>query len=234
LATNKSNSFNTKYGLAIGWQRLIQYNESQDLIVFHDSILPRLRGFNPLVTGLINGDKTIGVTALYASEEYDKGYIIDSEKAEISYPIKIINAINIVAECYSRLANKIIGKIISNRQLTKTRQNENNATYSLWRDEEDYLINWNDEAEKISRFIDAVGYPYKGAMTRIGGKIIIIMDASTTNDVIVENRIPGKVIFKKGDNPVIVCGVGLLVIEKAIEENGKEFDFKNKFRIRLK
>ncbi|MCM4167880.1 Methionyl-tRNA formyltransferase [Arenibacter antarcticus] len=232
--SKKSNSFTTEYGLAIGWQYLIQHQHNQKLIVFHDSILPSLRGFNPLVTGLINGDKTIGVTALYASEEYDKGDIIDAEKSDITYPIKINKAIKIVAECYSRLANKIVEKIILNKPFNTTAQNENNATYSLWRDEEDYLINWNDCSEKISRFIDAVGYPYKGAMTRIGNKKIIVLEASVTNDVIIENRTVGKIIFKRDNNPVVVCGKGLLVIEKAVEQDGKEVDFKNKFRIRFK
>lgn len=231
--SSKSNSFVTKYGLAIGWQRLIQHNDNQKLIVFHDSILPRLRGFNPLVTALINGDKTIGVTALFASEEYDKGNIINFEETHITYPIKINKAINIVSECYSVLANKIIEKIILNKQLSTIQQNENNATYSLWRDEDDYLINWNDDADKISRFIDSVGYPYKGAMTRMGNKSIIIKEASVTSDVIIENRIVGKVIFKKGNNPIVVCGNGLLIIEKAIEKDGKEIDFKNNFRIRF-
>ena len=231
--SRKSNSFVTKYGLAIGWQRLIQHNENQKLIVFHDSILPRLRGFNPLVTALINGDKTIGVTALFASEEYDKGNIIDFEESHITYPIKINKAINIVSKCYSILANKIIVKIILNKQLNTTQQDENNATYSLWRDEDDYLINWNDDADKISRFIDAVGYPYKGARTRMGNKSIIIKEASVTSDVVIENRIVGKVIFKKGNYPIIVCGNGLLIIEKAIDNDGKEIDFNNKFRIRF-
>jgi methionyl-tRNA formyltransferase len=43
---------NVDYSIAIGWRWLIKVDSK--LIVFHDSILHRLRGFNPLVTSLIN------------------------------------------------------------------------------------------------------------------------------------------------------------------------------------
>ena len=33
------------------------------LLIFHDSLLPKLRGFNPTVTALIAGEIEIGVTA---------------------------------------------------------------------------------------------------------------------------------------------------------------------------
>ncbi len=45
----------------VGWQYLIRQIEGT-IIVFHDSVLPRYRGFAPTVTALINGDPAIGVT----------------------------------------------------------------------------------------------------------------------------------------------------------------------------
>ena len=67
------------FKFAIGWKWIID-NTSQ-LIVLHDSLLPKYRGFSPLVNSLINGDTLTGVTALFASSEYDKGEII--EQAQI-------------------------------------------------------------------------------------------------------------------------------------------------------
>src|SRR5713101_10052442 len=48
-------------GIAISWRWLIG---SRNLIVLHDSLLPKYRGFNPLVSALINGETKIGVTAI--------------------------------------------------------------------------------------------------------------------------------------------------------------------------
>jgi methionyl-tRNA formyltransferase len=230
----KENLFNTKYAIAIGWKRLINYHSGQKLIVFHDSILPRLRGFNPLVTALINGDKEVGVTAIFASEEYDKGDIIDIEKIKINYPLKIEKAIKLISECYSILGNRIISKLNKGKLLVTTKQIESLATYSLWRDDEDYFINWNDDANKISRQIDAVGYPYKGAKAIIENQIITISDGEPINDVEIENRSSGKIIFMKDNNPIVVCGKGLLLIKEAIDSNNQNVDLSKKFRLRFK
>lgn len=198
-----------KYIIAIGWRWLI--NSDKQLIVIHDSILPRLRGFNPLVTALINGDSKIGATALIAEEGYDEGPIIIQKSLEISYPIKIKEAIDKISYLYADIVNKLFD-IIMNHSMNIQVQDNSKATYSLWRDEDDYKINWNWSSEKIKRFIDAVGYPYKGAFTFLNDKKIRILDAEVTSDLKIENRIPGKVLFKKNDTFTIVCGNGLLLV----------------------
>lgn len=232
--SNSLKTFSTPYALAIGWRQLINYTQDQKLIVFHDSILPRLRGFNPLVTALINGDTEIGVTALFASKEYDKGDIIGCEKSTIQYPIKIEKAINIVANNYTNLANRIVTDIIKGKSLEAKTQNEEEATYSLWRDQEDYSINWDDDAKKIERHVNAVGFPYMGATTMFNKSIITIVDCIALNDVVIENRAIGKVIFKEKNNPIVVCGKGLLKILKAVDADNKPIDFSKKFRFRFK
>src|SRR4051794_720094 len=53
-----------------GWQYLIAH-ELERLVVFHDSLLPELRGFAPTVTALICGKPRIGVTAFRPVEAFD-------------------------------------------------------------------------------------------------------------------------------------------------------------------
>lgn len=231
--TNKRNYYNTKYALAIGWRRMIKSNADQQLLVLHDSLLPKLRGFNPLVTALINADREIGVTALFASDEYDKGAIIDVEKVQIEYPLKIKEAIERISICYSNLVNRILSKLNNNQELKGIEQNEKKATYSLWRDKNDYFINWNDAAQKIARFIDAVGFPYEGAKTHFEDRVITLEESIPLEDVKIENRAPGKVIFKKNGCLVVVCGEGLLMITKAVDCNKEILDFNKKFRIKF-
>ena len=62
--------------IAAGWQRLIRDVPPDRLIVLHDSLLPRYRGFNPLVNAILNQDSFVGVTALRAEERYDSGGIL--------------------------------------------------------------------------------------------------------------------------------------------------------------
>ncbi len=220
------------YYIAISWRWLINSN-LEKLIVFHDSILPRYRGFNPLVTALINGDSEIGVTAIFANKEFDKGDIIGVKKTIINYPIKINEAIEKISVCYQDLLNEIIQKITTNT-LKAIPQDESQATFSLWRDEEDYQIDWNLEASFLERTINALGFPYGGARTIMEESVIVLDDVKMVSDVKIENRTPGKILFLENNQPSIVCGNGLIKIEKArYLNNGQEVIF-NKFRTRLK
>lgn len=199
-----------EYRFAIGWRWIIPNTEG--LIVFHDSLLPRYRGFSPLVNMLINGEREIGVTAFYGSRSYDAGDIIYQKSAEITYPKKISDAIDDVIKIYTELLLKIIKEISNNQILMRTPQNERDATYSIWRDEMDYFIDWRQNSDQILRFIDAVGRPYLGAASYLNGEMVRIIEANSINDVFVEDRehSVGKVIFLDYGKPVVVCGKGLL------------------------
>lgn len=217
---------------AISWRWIIKPTEGTSLIVFHDSILPRYRGFNPLVSCLVNGESKIGVSAIFGSDRYDEGEIIDQAIKTITYPIKIRDAISILIDLYIILALKIADSLKKKIKLKSYPQNDKLATYSLWRDERDYEIDWNQSNEWISRFVDSVGYPYRGATTMVEGIRIRVIDTQVREDVIVENRSPGKVIFIENNSPVVVCGKGLLRITTMHNDDGKEFKL-TKFRVRF-
>ena len=234
--TDRKSNFEikTEFIFAIGWKWLIKLEDDRKLIVFHDSLLPKYRGFAPLVNSLINGEKEIGVTALFASEEYDKGDVIFQSKTTIEYPIKIEKAIELNNENYVRSALYISKLVKQEKSIQAKSQNELEATYSLWRNEEDYKINWNESAIQIKRFIDATGTPYKGAFTMVENEKIRILDAEVVQDLKIMPRDFGKVIFVDKGNPIIVCASGLLKITMAFNED-KMTNFLplKKFRIRL-
>lgn len=230
---NSESFVNVDYNILIGWRWLVKENNNK-LIVIHDSLLPRLRGFNPLVTALINGDEIIGATALLATGQFDKGPIILQESLRIEYPIKINKATEYMSDLYLSMVKTILHKI-NNDTIFLTEQDETKATYSLWRDDDDYWIDWTWDSHKIKRFIDAVGYPYLGAKSIVNGKLIRIFDVDIAdNDVIIENRTPGKVIFKDNISITVVCGSGLLKIKQLYMDNNEFFDFTKYFRLKFK
>jgi methionyl-tRNA formyltransferase len=167
------------------------------------------------------------------SDEFDTGDIIQQEKIRIKYPIKIKDAIDRIASLYQRVLPEVLNRIINGQTLDGVPQDQHKATYSLWRNEEDYKINWNKSSREIKRFIDAVGYPYKGAFSMINDSTVRIIDAEIEEDVKIINRDVGKVIFKKNICPVIVCGDGLLKINEAYSEDNKRLTFENEFRLRF-
>lgn len=218
------------YKFSIGWRWLIN---SKKLVVFHDSLLPKYRGFAPLVNSLINGEKKGGVTALFANSKYDEGNIIAQKSIEFTYPLKIEDAINKIKPLYSDLVCEIYEMLIAGEPIRNTVQNHPQATYSLWLDQEDYFINWKWSATKIKRFVDAVGFPYDGAKAKINTDVVIFTDVEVVEDVYIEHRTRhlGKVIFID-EFPVVVCATGLLKVLKVLNKDGQimRINFRTRFK----
>ena len=230
-----SQTIATKYAIAIAWRWLI-HHPADKLIVLHDSLLPRYRGFAPLISSLINGEKEIGVTAIFGASEFDTGDIITQSKSTIQYPIKIAEAISIVNTNYVAAMTTILETIQNNDELKANPQKSEDCSYSVWRDELDYKIDWNQSSAYIRRFIDALGFPYKGAFTLWESQTVRIFDAEEVEDVKIELRHPGKLLFIKNNKPIIICGSGLLQINSAsIEHKDGSEDLLplKKFRLRF-
>ncbi len=218
--------------IAVGWRWLIKTDRR--LLVTHDSLLPRYRGFAPLVNQLINGESEIGVSVLEASEEYDRGPVLAQRSVQIEYPITIAEAIDAVIPLFCDAVCDVANTLISDRQISAEVQDESAASYSLWRDDQDFAIDWSHDAAGIRRMIDAVGSPYRGASTTAHGERIRIFEAVEVPDVLVENRDPGKVLFVREGKPVVVCGKGLLRLEIAHNDaNGQSIIPLKRFRTRF-
>lgn len=225
----------SEYVIAISWRWLIKH-PAEKLIVFHDSPLPKYRGFAPLVNALINGEKEMGVTAIFGATDFDTGDIIAQSKSNISYPITIAEAIRLNNKNYLSCAELVLDKLLCGDEIKATKQVESESSYSVWRDEDDYRIDWSKQSSDIRRLIDAVGFPYKGASTLFDGKLLRILKAEEYVDVNIENRHYGKVLFVSEGKPVVICGKGMLKITEAhIDEDGKQVSLfpLPKFRIRF-
>jgi methionyl-tRNA formyltransferase len=223
------------HALAVGWRWLIRDRPGTTLIVCHDSLLPRYRGFNPLVTALINGDAETGVTALLATGEYDRGDILGQVVVPLPRPVRIAAAIDLVAAAYGRLAADLGARIAAGETLAGTPQDEGAASYSLWRDDADYEIDWSWPAGRLRDFVYAVGHPYAGARTRMDGVPVRVWDVAVEPDVRIANRTPGKVIFLRDGRPTVVCGAGLLRID-ALSADGDPASSRlplTRFRVRF-
>lgn len=219
------------YKFSVGWRWIIK--DSHNLIVLHDSILPKYRGFSPLVNMLIAGEDHIGVTALFASQDYDRGRIIDQRVIAVRYPIKIDKAINLIGPLYGDLVNDISDIIFNKKQLIGQPQDDNEASYSLWRDAQDYQIDWSRSSQEIRRTVDALSFPYDGAKTLMNQDRVILDEVEEYPDVYIENRDVGKVIFMEDGFPIVVCGVGLIKIIEARFHTGESIIPLPNFRIRF-
>ena len=221
--------------VAISWRFLLPLSLNSILedkiIVFHDSLLPKYRGWAPLVTALLNGDESVGASVIFASDQADCGEIIMQKSFKLDNSATIQKTIVQMSNIYAELSIDLVNKIVDDK-LSSYPQNEDDASYSIWRDEDDYWIDWNWSSNKILRYVKALGFPYKGAKTTVDNKIVRIIDCSEECDVNFAIRNPGKILSLKDGCPVVICGTGLLKIKKALDEFGNVYTF-NKLRTRF-
>ena len=221
----------------VSWKYLLpleinNYLEDK-LIVFHDSLLPKYRGFAPTPTAIICGENVIGVTAIYATDKVDEGDIILQKKVNVDENMYIDEIIRLQSSLCGEMLVEIIAGL-SPKTIFASPQNHSNATYSIWRSEEDCHINWEKSSEYIFNFVRAVNSPYPGAFTFYNEQKIIIRRAINLNyDLRFAIRESGKIWSIENGEPIIICGSGLLKIVKAVDQNENEVVF-NKVRIRLK
>ena len=201
------------------------------IIIFHDSLLPRYRGFAPTPTAIIAGDDAVGVTMLFASDEVDSGEIIWQKKIPISSNDYIQTVIDKQAKAYVEGFFVLIENI-ENENLISTPQDDGLVTYSIWRTNEDCSIDWNKSSTEIYNLIRAVGTPYQGAYTQYKNKKITVIRSEIVHDIPFVIRDCGKIWRIEENCPYVICGRGILKITEATDAVGNLVKF-DRVRIRL-
>jgi methionyl-tRNA formyltransferase len=200
------------WSIAAGWRRML---DLECLVVLHDSLLPRYRGFSPMVTALVNGEPELGATAFWAKPGLppDTGPIVAQESLPIAYPIRAAEAIARLCPLYGRLTMRVLDNLArQNGQLATVEQDEGGASYSLFRDELDYRIDWQD-ARRVVRLVDAVSSPFPGAYAVTSeGVQVYVHRAVEAPDVRIEDRQPGKVLWSRDGHATVVCRQGVVQI----------------------
>lgn len=214
--------------VAIGWRYILPLSLNNILehpiIVFHDSLLPKYRGFAPTPTAIIAGDDKVGVTALFATGEVDKGEIIWQKEVPVGMDDHIQDVINRQAAVYAEGFLHIL-KQMDRGCIDSLPQDEGLATYSIWRSPEDCRINWNSSAKEIYNFVRALGSPYPSAYTHYKGEKIFVIRVSLVADLNFVIRDCGKLWQIKENRPVVICGEGMIQIEDAVNAEGQAVVF---------
>jgi len=193
----------------IQWPSKIAFN-------IHGSLLPKYRGRTPHVWSIINNESTTGITAHIIDEACDAGDILEQVEVKIDDNDTGGSILEKFEAIYPKLVNKVLSDIESGK-LQRIQQNESLATYFQKRVPDDGKIDWSWQKERIRNWVRAQAYPYPGAFTYIGEKLIIIDEVSFDNYGYHQNMKNGEVI---SINPLRVkTPNGVLLIKKTREQN---------------
>lgn len=208
---------NTDLLFGFSWRYLIppEIYKSTRLgsFVIHDSLLPRYRGFSPLVWALINGERDVGVTLFEMAEAVDSGRIVGQTSIEVGDEDDIgtirskstIATVGLLERHFASLANGRARFAIQDERL---------ATYCCKWLPSDARIKWNLDRDSIYNLIRATAMPYTGAFCFRGNDKITVWKAKKPDhEREYESHIPGAVCQVGKDGAIgVLTGTGELVL----------------------
>ena len=124
------------------------------IINVHGSLLPKYRGASPIQTAILNGETVTGITIMETEIGIDTGDILLKEELEIAPDDNYGTLSEKLAVLGSKLIVEALDKI-EDGTITKTPQNDDEATHTKMIKKEQEVIDFNDTAQNIVNKIRA-------------------------------------------------------------------------------
>lgn len=196
--------------LAVAWGRKISIDQEDNLFVIHDSLLPKLRGFSPLVHAIRAGFERTGVTLFKAVDEIDAGPIVRQISFQLEPQMSLSIAMEQTNPLYRALCRSLIDYLGSGSEAALKPQNHDEATYCQWLDYDDYFLDFSLTAPEVARHARSVGSPFSGPLVRTTNGVFRVQDVLEAADRQLVNRSPGKVFETHEGDLVVVCREGMV------------------------
>jgi methionyl-tRNA formyltransferase len=152
------NDFSSQLGVLIDYgiivsQKVID-NFELGILNSHFSLLPVLRGPDPISFAILNGLDVSGVSLMLIDPEVDKGKLIDQEELKIK-DLNNIDLTNKLINLSDGMLEKSIPKYLSGELVPYPQSTTIKPTYSRKLTKQDGIIDWNKSADQIDREIRA-------------------------------------------------------------------------------
>lgn len=209
--------------IVVGWYWIIKKQlldkVPYGILGIHASLLPKYRGFAPLVWAIINGEKKTGISLFYFDQGIDSGDIVAQKEFYILENDTIKEVLEKAEKSVVDIIKENYPKILAN-EAPRIKQNHKNATYCSQRKPQDGRINWNLSNKKIHNFIRAQTQPYPGAFSFIKDKKITITKSKPFQYPYL--GIPGLVCQINVESVIVCCGVNAIeILEITIDGENK-------------
>ncbi len=208
--------------LALDYHKIIPARiiSSFRIINSHGGILPDNRGYHTLGWGFINGYKELGYTLHLMDEGLDSGDIIYTFRYTVKKKTTFTDVKNAIDLDQKKNIVRVIGDYV-NGKIKTTRQKTKYPKYFSKRNISDCMIDWNNEAVFIERFIRALSIPAgPGAFTLYNNKLLTVLTSEIypCEDYI---EVPGHVVYKTNERILVKTKDKCIWIEDVIYNNVK-------------
>ena len=178
----------------------------------HPSLLPRYRGPSPVVTALLNGDETTGVTLMVPDEGMDTGPMLAARETAIGLEE---DAQALTARLFEMGAALLVETLPAweRGEVRAVAQDDALASVTRLVRREDGEIDWGQPAVCVERMARAYS-PWPGAFTTWRGSVLKVLDARAHKGEAGGDAPPGQVVALAGGGVGVRTGVGVLELRR--------------------
>jgi methionyl-tRNA formyltransferase len=188
----------------------------------HFSLLPALRGADPVRRAIIEGHPTTGVTTMRMDAGMDTGPVLLQATTRIGEG----EDAGALGERLAVLGGELLVRTLDGLEAGVIRelpQDDSRATAAPKLRPEEEWIDWTGDAERVVRLVRALA-PDPGARTRFRGRVLKVLRARLAHGA----GEPGSIVEASKDLLVAAAGGGAVSLEEVIPEgrrrmSGPEF-----------
>ena len=206
------------YGIIVS-QNSIDYFQL-GIVNSHFSLLPKLRGADPITFSILSGEKETGVSLMMLTSGMDEGPLLTQKSISLSEFTTTSQLTNDLVILSNELLIKFIPRYLLKEITPHNQSSDIETTYSRKLTKQDGLIDWTKSSIHIEREIRAFNEWPKSYMN-IKDKLIIIIEAVSIN----ESGKPGSSLVRDGQL-IYYCGKGAINIKKIKPSGKNEMDIK--------
>lgn len=205
---NKIQELNPDLILSMGWRRLLPSSIFQipkyGTINFHDSLIPKYKGFAPINWSVINNETETGLTAHYIDETADTGDIIYQERVLIESDETAFDVYQKLLKFTQPMLKKILDDIEENKISSISQKTLPSGFFCSRRFPNDGKIDWTKNRLEIYNLIRALSDPYPNSFFYLNDTKIYIKKARLSLDDY--RGPPGRLCAICEDGIIVTCG----------------------------
>src|SRR6266404_463271 len=157
--------------LLIGWYWIVGektlLSVPKGCLGIHFSLLPKYRGWSPLVWAMLRGESETGVSLFTLTNEIDAGALWDQRCVPIHFNDDVASVLAVLEDAaVDMLKQKYPG--ILDGSVVPWEQRSDDASYCARRLPADGLLDWNQSSWRVYDAIRSQTMPYPGAFTFLG------------------------------------------------------------------
>jgi methionyl-tRNA formyltransferase len=178
----------------------------------HFSLLPALRGANPVARAILEGHPVTGVTTMRMDQGLDTGPTLLQEEE----PVRDRDDAGTLGDRLARLGGDLLVRTLDRLERGEVRERPQDQSLATaaprFRPEEEW-IDWGEDAEAVWRRVRALA-PDPGARTRFRDRTMKVLRVRPSEG----SGEPGTVLEVSHAGPMVAAGQGAILLEEVVPE----------------